>query len=184
MVERLSSSEGHSDGLGAIYPPMMYSVMALDVLGLRRGPSAARGSFAPVQQPDGGRWRAFLLPAVLFAGVGHRHRRLCGGAERPRGSRGGACRGLAARARSASQGRLEPEAPRHRTLRLGLRIRQRVLPGYRRHRHGDAGPQPGARFGRRRAAGSAAARRSTGCSPCSRAMAAGPLSTPTTIGSF
>ncbi len=29
MVERLD----HSDGLGAIYPPMMYSVMALDVLG-------------------------------------------------------------------------------------------------------------------------------------------------------
>jgi squalene-hopene/tetraprenyl-beta-curcumene cyclase len=29
MIERLE----HSDGLGAIYPPMMYSVMALDVLG-------------------------------------------------------------------------------------------------------------------------------------------------------
>jgi len=29
MLERLT----HSDGLGAIYPPMMYSVMALDVLG-------------------------------------------------------------------------------------------------------------------------------------------------------
>ena len=29
MIERLH----HSDGLGAIYPPMMYSVMALDVLG-------------------------------------------------------------------------------------------------------------------------------------------------------
>jgi squalene-hopene/tetraprenyl-beta-curcumene cyclase len=31
IVERLA----HSDGLGAIYPPMMYSVMALDVLGYR-----------------------------------------------------------------------------------------------------------------------------------------------------
>ncbi|HYW46698.1 MAG TPA: squalene--hopene cyclase [Bryobacteraceae bacterium] len=30
MIQRLH----HSDGLGAIYPPMMYSVMALDVLGL------------------------------------------------------------------------------------------------------------------------------------------------------
>ena len=29
MIERLE----HCDGLGAIYPPMMYSVMALDVLG-------------------------------------------------------------------------------------------------------------------------------------------------------
>ncbi len=32
MVERLH----HSDGLGAIYPPMMYSVMALDVLGFAK----------------------------------------------------------------------------------------------------------------------------------------------------
>ena len=29
MLERMK----HSDGLGAIYPPMKYSVMALDVLG-------------------------------------------------------------------------------------------------------------------------------------------------------
>ncbi len=33
MVERLQ----HSDGLGAIYPPMMYSVMALDSLGVAPG---------------------------------------------------------------------------------------------------------------------------------------------------
>jgi squalene-hopene/tetraprenyl-beta-curcumene cyclase len=33
MVERLP----HSDGLGAIYPPMMYSVMALDSLGIAPG---------------------------------------------------------------------------------------------------------------------------------------------------
>ena len=32
MMERLH----HSDGLGAIYPPMMYSVMALDVLGFAK----------------------------------------------------------------------------------------------------------------------------------------------------
>ena len=32
MIERLR----HSDGLGAIYPPMMYSVMALDVLGFAK----------------------------------------------------------------------------------------------------------------------------------------------------
>jgi len=32
MIERLH----HSDGLGAIYPPMMYSVMALDVLGFAK----------------------------------------------------------------------------------------------------------------------------------------------------
>jgi squalene-hopene/tetraprenyl-beta-curcumene cyclase len=33
MIERMR----HSDGLGAIYPPMMYSVMALDVLGYAPG---------------------------------------------------------------------------------------------------------------------------------------------------
>ena len=33
MIDRINLSDGHSDGLGAIYPPMMYSVMALDVLG-------------------------------------------------------------------------------------------------------------------------------------------------------
>jgi len=33
MIERLHQPDGHSDGFGAIYPPMMYSVMALDVLG-------------------------------------------------------------------------------------------------------------------------------------------------------
>ena len=33
MIERLE----HSDGLGAIYPPMMYSIMALDVLGYPPG---------------------------------------------------------------------------------------------------------------------------------------------------
>ena len=35
MLERMQ----HSDGLGAIYPPMMYSIMALDVLGYRAGRS-------------------------------------------------------------------------------------------------------------------------------------------------
>ena len=78
MLERMK----HSDGLGAIYPPMMYSIMALDVLGYAAGSSGARGSHAAVRKPDGGRRRALLLPALLFAGLGHGDRRLCAGRSR------------------------------------------------------------------------------------------------------
>ena len=50
MIERLR----HSDGLGAIYPPMMYSVMALDVLGYAEDHPLRAGGAAAVQPPDGG----------------------------------------------------------------------------------------------------------------------------------
>jgi squalene-hopene/tetraprenyl-beta-curcumene cyclase len=40
MLERLK----HSDGLGAIYPPMMYSVMALDVLGFAKDDPVRAGA--------------------------------------------------------------------------------------------------------------------------------------------
>ena len=142
MIERLH----HSDGLGAIYPPMMYSVMALDVLGYRQGRSAARRSPAPVQQPDGGRRRPLLLPAVLLAGVGYGDRRLRAGAwpiRRHESLRAGGR--LAADEGDPPQGRLDRQAPQYRAFRLGLRILQRILSGYRRHRDGDAGAQRSAR---------------------------------------
>ena len=50
MIERLR----HSDGLGAIYPPMMYSVMALDVLGFAKDDPLRAGSSRAVQPSDGG----------------------------------------------------------------------------------------------------------------------------------
>ena len=50
MLERMK----HADGLGAIYPPMQYSIMALDVLGYPAGPSGARRSHSAVRKPDGG----------------------------------------------------------------------------------------------------------------------------------
>src|ERR1039458_7142076 len=50
----LSSDDVLGDGVGCF--------------GLRPQRSVARGSAAPVQQPDGGRWRAVLFPAVLLAG--------------------------------------------------------------------------------------------------------------------
>ena len=45
----------HTDGVAAIYPPMMYVIMALDLLGYAPGSSAARGSGTAVRQADGGR---------------------------------------------------------------------------------------------------------------------------------
>ena len=78
MLERMQ----HSDGLGAIYPPMMYSVMALDVLGYAPDHPLRVEALRQFEQPDGGRRRALLLPAVLLAGLGHGHRGLRAGRSR------------------------------------------------------------------------------------------------------
>ena len=67
MLERMK----HADGLGAIYPPMQYSIMALDVLGYPEN-SGARGGRPAVRKADGGRRRNAFLPAVFFAGLGYR----------------------------------------------------------------------------------------------------------------
>ncbi len=97
MLERTQ----HSDGLGAIYPPMMYVIMALDVLGYAAdhpGPSWRRS--AQFERPAGGRRRAVLLPALLLAGVGHGDRRVSRSANRgtrPRRRCGGAADWLLAK---------------------------------------------------------------------------------------
>jgi hypothetical protein len=65
MLERMK----HSEGLGAIYPPMQYSIMALDVLGLSRRiippvrVEAVR-QFDNLMVDDG---KTLLLPALLLA---------------------------------------------------------------------------------------------------------------------
>ena len=51
---------------------------------------AARRSAAPVRPADGGRRRALLLPALLLAGLGHRHRGLRAGRSQTR-RHAGAC---------------------------------------------------------------------------------------------
>jgi squalene-hopene/tetraprenyl-beta-curcumene cyclase len=70
MIERLR----HSDGLGAIYPPMMYSVMALDVLGYAPDDplrSEALSQFNSLMVDDGERF--FFQPCfspVWDTGIG------------------------------------------------------------------------------------------------------------------
>ena len=57
---------------------MMYSVMALDVLGFAPDHplrAEALRQFDNLMVDDG----ALLFPAVFLAGVGHRHRHLCAG---------------------------------------------------------------------------------------------------------
>ena len=61
----------YSEGLGAIYPSMMYLIMALDSLGYPADhPDLIAGDPAVRESADRGRGDA-LLPALLLAGVGH-----------------------------------------------------------------------------------------------------------------
>ena len=76
----------------------------------------------------------------------------------PRHAALGARGRLAARTGGPAQGRLVREAPDDRAFRLGVRIPQRVLSRYRRHRHGDAGAQRRRAAPIRRAAGPASKR--------------------------
>ena len=94
-----SSASQHSDGLGAIYPPMMYAIMALDVLGYPPDHPARQEAvrqFDSLMVDDGA---ALLLPALLFAGLGYGHRRVRAGRIR----RGAARRAARARPTGCSR---------------------------------------------------------------------------------
>ncbi len=80
MLERTK----YSDGLGAIYPPMMYIIMALDLLGYAPDHPDRVEAQKQFDTPAGRRRRALLLPALLLAGLGHRDRRLRAGRSRAR----------------------------------------------------------------------------------------------------
>ena len=130
----------HTEGLGAIYPAMMYFIMALDALDYAAGSSRPGGGHPPFRIAADRDRRPFHLPAVRLADLGHGDLRVRDGRSRHQGRPAPDPRGgLADQQRGPAQGRLEHEAARYRALRLGLRVRQRVLPRYRRHGHGAAG---------------------------------------------
>ena len=178
MLERLR----HSDGLGAIYPPMMYSVMALDVLGYAKDDPLrveALRQFNNLMVDDGDRF--FFQPCfspVWDTAIGAYAMGQADPAHPACAARRTGCCPRKSAARAIGR-----EAAQHRALRLGVRVLERVLSRHRRHRHGAAGVErdQGTDPAAQRAACGA---RSTGCWPCNRRTAAGRLSTPTTTGNF
>ena len=140
----------YAQGLGAIYPSMMYLIMALECLGYPADhpdrveaiahfdglitETEAEFYFQPCFSP------VWDTAYAMFA-LGE-----VGGTRRRTEWRGGR---LAAAAGSPPQGRLEREAARTGAFGMGVRIRERSLSGYRRHGHGAAGA--GARQRRTRA---------------------------------
>ena len=97
----------NTDGLGAIYPSMMYPIMALDVLGYPRDHPDRVEAIRQFERLLTETPSAFYLPALLLAGVGHRASALfalgemgAGGARRdaPRAPTGSSRRKSAGRA--------------------------------------------------------------------------------------
>ena len=79
MLERTK----HTDGLAAIYPPMMYVIMALDLLGYPQDHPERVEAQTAVRPAAGGRRARLLLPAVFFSGLGYRQSRRMRWANRP-----------------------------------------------------------------------------------------------------
>ena len=181
MLERMK----HADGLGAIYPPMQYAIMALDVLGYPENSPVrmeAVRQFENLMVDDGK--TLFFQPcfspvwdtAILSYALGEAGYRGSRGADQSRG--------LAAGARDPAQGRLVGQAAVDRAFRLGVRIPERLVSRYRRHRHGDAGVSAHEGVAMRRPSRLRGSARWTGCSPCSRRMADGRRSMWITTGRF
>ena len=107
----------------------------------RRPPRSDRGD-QTLREPADRNGNALPVPALRLTRLGHRHLRLRAGrtgSGRDRSGPDEPMRRLAAGQGSSPQGRLERQAPRPGTQRLGVRIRQRVLSRHRRYRHGAAG---------------------------------------------
>ena len=127
MVEHFENS----DGLGAIFPPMIYTVVALKCLGYDPDSPSVQWAW---RQLDDLRIDEGKIPhshaALPLPGLGHGHRH-----DRPLG-RGPArgqhaicpCRGLVARHGDSEPGRLERAGRESRAERLALPVSQRVYP--------------------------------------------------------
>ena len=130
----------YSEGLGAIYPSMMYLAMALDALGYPRDHPDLMDALRQFDNLFTER-AGDLYVQPCFSAVWDTAYAAFGLGEFGLAPIGPAVPGgrLAGAAGSAPQGRLERETAGTGTLRLGFRVCQRALPRYRRHGHGAAG---------------------------------------------
>ena len=141
ILERIG--EG-SDGLGAIFPSMMYTCMVLKTLGyVGKSPARAQGDQG-LPRPRGDRPGEGRVPcaAVPFPHLGLRHHGVCaqriGRAEGPsRAAKGGRMDPVQGSERFPR--RLEVQEPDAGHQRLGLRVQQQVLSRRGRHVQGVAG---------------------------------------------
>ncbi len=155
MVERLQGS----DGLGAIFPSIMNTVLALVCRGRGVDDPLVRSQLRELEKleiADGDELRlqpclspvwdtSLALNSLLESGVSPVTIRRSSAARAGCSTRGAAAR------------RLEAQEPGRRAGRLVLRVRQRVLPRQRRHRRGAGAarphPAPRRRVGERRRGG-------------------------------
>ena len=132
ILERLVKS----DGLGAIFPPIINTMLALRCLGYASTTRGARPDAGAREARDRGR-RDAPAPAVLLAGLGHgdrarsRSRRPASPPDDPALAAGALA--LDREVRGRATGSREPGGA---ARRLVLRVRQRVLPRHRRHGRG------------------------------------------------
>ncbi len=185
MLERLEMT----DGLGAIYPAMLNAILALRCLGYSEDDPQvirARDEFEKlgIEQPPTDempeptfRMQPCLSPvwdtaqalyALGEAGVSRSDPRMIKAADWL----------LSKEVRH--KGDWAVKVPQHRTRRVVLRVQQRVLSRYRRHRPGSARPQQGRQSARALPAPGGSSAPLTGSLPCSAATAAGAASTKTT----
>ena len=130
-----------SDGVGAIFPPIIYTIISLRCLGYADDSPEMIYALKQlddlmIEEDDTIRLQPCFSP-VWDTAPGPQ----CPGLDRHLSSRSGGRTGvaLAARPRMPSARRLEPAQSRPGTVRLVLRIPQRLLSRHRRHRHGADG---------------------------------------------
>ncbi len=133
----------YSEGLGAIYPSMMYLVMALDALGYPEDHpdmiEALRRFHDLITETDHSLFFQPCFSPVWDTAYAAFALGETGGTDEPAAKDGtGSNSGLADRPRGSPQGRLEREAARPGALRLGVRTSERTLSRHRRHCHGSA----------------------------------------------
>ncbi len=136
-----SSGPGTPTGWGRSTRPMMYVIMALDLLGYPPDHPDRVEARAPVRPADGGRRRSASSSSPASRWCGTRPSRLFALGE------SGAAPRQAVEARRdwllskevRRKGDWSVKRPNLEPVGLVFRIRQRVLPGHRRHGHGAAG---------------------------------------------